>query len=123
MHNINAGWRAGQHVRVRILSTGIGWFGWTEMHPFTIASVGASDAPVGGGAGNTRKRSRGGEEGMVLMCKRAGRWTTRLFEMAKMGGYMDGFMGREVKAWIEGPYGTLPVNWVMTSYLLMMILA
>jgi hypothetical protein len=100
--NINAGWRAGQHVRVRILSSGMGWFGWTEMHPFTIASVGASRSSHGGGL------SRGGsgaEEGMVLMCKKTGGWTKRLFEMAKMGGYIDGFAGRQIKVWVEGPYG------------------
>lgn len=102
--NINAGWRAGQHVRVRILSSGMGWFGWAEVHPFTIASVGASRAQTGRGAG-TRRRTEGAE-GMVLMCKRSGTWTNRLFEMAKLSGYVDGFLGREVKLWIEGPYGT-----------------
>lgn len=75
------------------------------MHPFTIASVGASDALIGNGGKSRRRRGGGGEEGMVLMCKRTGRWTNRLFEMAKMSGYVDGFMGREVKLWIEGPYG------------------
>ncbi|KAF5354132.1 hypothetical protein D9756_007100 [Leucocoprinus leucothites] len=106
--NINSGWRAGQHVRVRILTMGLGWFGWSEMHPFTIASLGASEALIGGsGPGNIRRRGLGGggEEGMVLMCKRTGTWTKRLYEMAKMSGYVDGFMGREVKVWIEGPYG------------------
>lgn len=36
---VNAGWRAGQHVRIRVLSRGMGWFGWAECHPFSIASV------------------------------------------------------------------------------------
>lgn len=36
---LNAGWRAGQHVRIRVLSTGMGLLGWSEVHPFTIASV------------------------------------------------------------------------------------
>lgn len=36
---VNAGWRAGQHVRLRVLSLGMGILGWTEAHPFTIASV------------------------------------------------------------------------------------
>ncbi|XP_006457473.1 hypothetical protein AGABI2DRAFT_123337 [Agaricus bisporus var. bisporus H97] len=102
--NINAGWRAGQHVRIRILSSGMGWFGWAEMHPFTIASVGASRSSQGG----TSRRGGGGgggEEGMVLMCKKTGKWTTRLFEMAKLGGYIDGFSGRQIKVWVEGPYG------------------
>ncbi len=39
VQGINAGWRAGQHVRLRILSRGLGLFGWMECHPFTIASV------------------------------------------------------------------------------------
>lgn len=37
--NINAGWRAGQHVQIRILSGAMGWFGWAESHPFSIVSV------------------------------------------------------------------------------------
>lgn len=37
--SVNAGWRAGQHVRIRVLSSGMGAFGWMESHPFTIASV------------------------------------------------------------------------------------
>src|SRR5271168_3927898 len=52
----NAGWRAGQHVRLRVLSSGMGWVGWAEVHPFTIASVGR------------------GQEGVVLICKKRGTW-------------------------------------------------
>ena len=39
VRGINAGWRAGQHVRLRVLSRGLGLLGWAECHPFTIASV------------------------------------------------------------------------------------
>ncbi|KDR70244.1 hypothetical protein GALMADRAFT_214680 [Galerina marginata CBS 339.88] len=85
--SLNAGWRAGQHIRLRVCSFGMGWGGWAEVHPFTIASV-----------------SRG-PEGMVLMCKRAGGWTRKLYEMAKMGGYTEGGVGREVRVVVEGPYG------------------
>ena len=85
--NYNGGWRAGQYVRLRVLSMGMGWFGWAEVHPFTIASV-----------------SRG-QEGIVLMCKRTGTWTKSLFEVAKLGGYVDGEIGRKVKVVVEGPYG------------------
>ena len=86
--SINAGWRAGQHVRLRVLSSGLGWIGWAENHPFTIASVSKS------------------QEGMVLMCKKAGGWTRRLYEIAKRGGYTEGGIGREIKVVVEGPYGT-----------------
>jgi ferric-chelate reductase len=85
---INAGWRAGQHVRVRILSSGMGWWGWTEVHPFTIASI------------------SGGNEGLVLMCKKTGKWTNRLYEIAKARGYVEAEMGRKVTLMVEGPYGT-----------------
>ncbi|KAF8960641.1 hypothetical protein BDZ97DRAFT_1940337 [Flammula alnicola] len=63
-----------RHVRLRVMSAGMGWVGWAEVHPFTIAS-------------------------------KAGRWTRRLYEIAKMGGYTEGGVGREVKVIIEGPYG------------------
>lgn len=88
--SINAGWRAGQHVRLRVLSMGMGgWgFGWTESHPFTIASV---------------EKSRG-EEGLVLMVKKAGDWTNKLFELAQKSEYRDGGE-RKVRVMIQGPYG------------------
>ncbi|KAH7912892.1 hypothetical protein BJ138DRAFT_1082687 [Hygrophoropsis aurantiaca] len=86
---LNAGWRAGQHVRLRVLSSAMGWFGWAETHPFTIASV--SKTP----------------EGLVLMCKTAGGWTGKLYEMAKVAsyGYSEAGTGRTVKVMVEGPYG------------------
>ncbi|KAG9311380.1 hypothetical protein JVU11DRAFT_8487 [Chiua virens] len=86
---LNSGWRAGQHVRVRILSTAMGFLGMTEVHPFTIAS--ATDT----------------EEGLVLMCKKAGKWTNKLYGMSQMpeldeqGQQMD----RRVRVMVEGPYG------------------
>jgi ferric-chelate reductase len=95
IRNLNAGWRAGQHVRLRILSSGLGWWGWTENHPFTIASI-----------PNT-------EDGLVLMIKHAGEhkgsWTTKLYEMAKASGYGESgkIAGRRVKVMIDGPYGWL----------------
>ena len=83
----NGGWRAGQHIRLRVFSMGMGWFGWAEVHPFTIASV---------------SRSR---EGIILICKRKGAWTKGLFEMSKIGRYVNGEMGQKVKVVVEGPYG------------------
>jgi ferric-chelate reductase len=89
----NTGWRAGQYIRLRVLSMGMGWFGWAEVHPFTIASV-----------------SRG-QEGIVLICKRTGTWTKSLFEVAKLGGYyVDGEIGRKVKVVVEGPYGQCTIS-------------
>ncbi|KAK7690507.1 hypothetical protein QCA50_005605 [Cerrena zonata] len=87
---LNAGWRAGQHVRIRVLSTGMGWFGWSEVHPFTIASVCKNP----------------NDEGLVLMCKKAGGWTDKLFNLAKKishgeaGGHVSA-----VNVLVEGPYG------------------
>lgn len=42
----------------------------------------------------------------MLMCKKAGGWTRKLYEVAKMGGYTEGGVGREVKVVVEGPYGS-----------------
>lgn len=86
--HLNAGWRAGQHVRIRVISRGMGWFGWTEVHPLSIAT--ASDSPRG--------------EGIVLMCHKAGGWSHKLYDLAqeddeKVAG------PRSVKVAIEGPYG------------------
>ncbi|KAF5381629.1 hypothetical protein D9615_005461 [Tricholomella constricta] len=95
--HINRGWRAGQHVRLRVLSFGVGWWGWTEVHPFTIASVG------------------GTEEGLVLIAKKSGRWTGALYDMAKSSGYTEAGYGRRVKVIIEGPYGG-PGHAIFASY-------
>ncbi|KAG6902432.1 hypothetical protein C0995_016611 [Termitomyces sp. Mi166 len=94
---VNGGWRAGQHVRLRVLSFGLGWFGWTEAHPFTIASV------------------ADGEEGIVLLVRKSGRWTGRLYDMAKTSGFTEAGQGRRVKVMIEGPYGG-PCHAIFASY-------
>ena len=94
---LNTGWRAGQHVRLRVLSSRMGgWLGWAENHPFTIASMPNS------------------ENGLILMCRQtgsAGSWTTRLFDLAKASGYGHGERGKtaaggDVMVMVEGPYGT-----------------
>jgi ferric-chelate reductase len=96
---LNNGWRAGQHVRLRVLSIGMGWGGWAEAHPFTIATAG------------------GGEDGLVLLCKKAGGWTGKLYEIAKAGGYCEGGLGRgrNISVIVEGPYGG-PGHSVFASY-------
>jgi hypothetical protein len=93
--SLNSGWRAGQHVRLRVLSFHMGWFGWSESHPFTIASV-------------------AGDGGLVLLCKRAGDWTEKLYALSKHVGYGDeGAMERAVKVIIEGPYGSHSLGFVL----------
>ncbi|KAL0579891.1 hypothetical protein V5O48_002138 [Marasmius crinis-equi] len=94
---INSGWRAGQHVRVRVFSSGMGLFGWSEVHPFTIAST------------------TGGPDGLVLMCKKAGSWTNKLYNIAmESKGLSPDGQGR-VKMMIEGPYGG-PGHRVFSSF-------
>lgn len=89
--SLNAGWRAGQHVRLRVLSSSMGWLGWSEVHPFTIANTTRSP------------------EGMILMCKKTGRWTGSLFNMAQTSSYGENGKeaGRDVTVIVEGPYGAL----------------
>ncbi|WWC63529.1 uncharacterized protein I303_106132 [Kwoniella dejecticola CBS 10117] len=86
---LKTGWRAGQHVRIRIPALGLSKA--FESHPFTIAS-----APNG--------------EGLVLMCKRAGDWTNSLYELAQRSSdFEDRAEGGRNQATIilEGPYGGL----------------
>ncbi|KAJ3732291.1 hypothetical protein DFJ43DRAFT_997670 [Lentinula guzmanii] len=45
----------------------MGLLGWSEIHPFTIASVADS------------------HEGLVLFCKKAGSWTNKVFDVAVLG--------------------------------------
>lgn len=98
--DVTTGWRAGQHVRLRVF--GLGFKNSFEAHPFTIAS-----APDCGG--------------MVLMAKAAGNWTTDLYKLAASGGVASKAGDLEIGVWkrnarvqIEGPYGgpgnTLPLS-------------
>ncbi|KAH9918068.1 incomplete iron reductase [Fomitopsis serialis] len=98
--SVNAGWRAGQHVRIRVLSSGMGLLGWMESHPFTIASV--SKHP--------------NEEGLVLMVKKAGDWTAKLFDVAQRTEYREvGGPTRNIKVMLNGPYGG-PGHAIVTSF-------
>jgi ferric-chelate reductase len=83
---INKGWRAGQHVRIQVLSSAMGVTGWAQVHPFTIASESNS------------------KEGLVLMCKKTGTWTHKLFATAATSHSEKG-VGRDVRIVVEGPYG------------------
>lgn len=87
--SLSTGWRPGQHVRLRVLSSAMGLWGMIEVHPFTIASATKT------------------EEGLVLMCKRTGTWTNKLFELAQTteSDEQGKEPGRKVKVMVEGPYG------------------
>ncbi|KZT12697.1 incomplete iron reductase [Laetiporus sulphureus 93-53] len=98
--SVNAGWRAGDHVRIRVLSAGMGTIGWAESHPFTIANV---------------SKNRNGE-GLVLLCKKAGDWTSRLYDTAMRSEYGEApGIGRTVKVVLNGPYGG-PGHAMVTSF-------
>ncbi|WVW85386.1 hypothetical protein I302_107424 [Kwoniella bestiolae CBS 10118] len=86
---LRTGWRAGQHVRIRVPA--LGFRKAFESHPFTIAS-----APNG--------------DGLVLMCKRAGDWTDSLHELAQRSSDLEDRAegGRnQATVIVEGPYGGL----------------
>ncbi|KDN42381.1 hypothetical protein RSAG8_06872, partial [Rhizoctonia solani AG-8 WAC10335] len=93
---LDKGWVAGQHVRIRVLSFGVGIFGWTECHPFTIANS-PNDVP----------------EGLTLVCKRAGDWTSALYQMANNKSNSEEH--RSAYVLIEGPYGG-PGNTLLASF-------
>mgnify|MGYP001201193653 CR=1 FL=1 len=94
---LNRGWRAGQHVRLRVLSSGMGVLGWAESHPFTIASAG------------------GAHEGLVLLCKQAGDWTEKLVALSKQVGQLEKNGVGTVKVCVDGPYGG-PSRMVFSSF-------
>ncbi|WWC71353.1 uncharacterized protein I206_105308 [Kwoniella pini CBS 10737] len=101
---LKTGWRAGQHVRIRVPALGL--LKAFESHPFTIAS-----APDG--------------EGLVLMCKRAGDWTNQLYELAQRSSdFEDRAEGGRNQATIiiEGPYGGLG-NTLITSFSSVVLIA
>ncbi|TXT15525.1 hypothetical protein VHUM_00028 [Vanrija humicola] len=95
--HITTGWRAGQHVRIRVPALGVRSF--LHSHPFTIAS--APDTA-----------------GLVLLCAAAGDWTKALRALAQTGDSEDksdvGTYKHGVSVLIEGPYGgpgnTLPAS-------------
>ena len=96
--SLNAGWRAGQHVRIRVI--GDTWFDWLatwfvgRARPFTIATASNSG-------------------GMSLVIKARGAWTRKLLRMAAAGEATEksteAALGREltrkVRIIVEGPYG------------------
>jgi len=99
--SLGAGWRAGQHVRLRVISDA--WLGWWSTwlfgraRPFTIAA--------GSNSG-----------GMILSVKVQGSWTRRLLGMSGDAAdarpkerFTDPERGRgpsrEVRVIVEGPYG------------------
>ncbi|KAG8694046.1 hypothetical protein FRC11_002462, partial [Ceratobasidium sp. 423] len=83
------GWRAGQHVRVRVLNSKMGMLGWAESHPFTIASI---SSPKGGG------------DGLTLLIKKTGDWTESLYTLSHHTS-PESASGPQIKVVIEGPYG------------------
>lgn len=102
--SLGAGWRAGQHVRLRVVTNG--WFDWWatwlgRARPFTVA---------------TGPDSRG----MVIPIKANGSWTRNLLRMASeaadarpgkssMDTERGGGPAREVRVIVEGPYSK---HWV-----------
>ncbi|KAL8292851.1 hypothetical protein RQP46_000545 [Phenoliferia psychrophenolica] len=89
---IHQGWRAGQHVWVRVLNG----HRMTEIHPFTVGNAPADISPLPGA------------HNLTLMAKSTGDWTRSLLELATASNEMSlksGGQGRTVSVAVEGPYG------------------
>ncbi|KAG8950754.1 hypothetical protein FRC04_007173 [Tulasnella sp. 424] len=109
--HLTRGWRAGQHVRLRTVSTVMGPFDAFEAHPMTIATVSES----------------AGREGLVFYVKKAGDWSNRLYEAAKgpekvlegeaseKGIENIAEQSAKMRMVIEGPYGG-PGHDVLSSF-------
>ncbi|OCF59961.1 hypothetical protein L486_02634 [Kwoniella mangroviensis CBS 10435] len=108
---LRSGWRAGQHVFIRIPALReVGGLAWLENHPFTIGS------------------GEGGE--LVLIVKKAGDWTRNLYDFALrdlaldmgMVERVEQVLGRGCKVLVEGPYGG-PCSTVFASFSGIMLIA
>ncbi|KAF9506869.1 hypothetical protein BS47DRAFT_1489162 [Hydnum rufescens UP504] len=88
--SLRSGWIPGQHVRIRVLTGGMGLRATSEGHPFTLAT-----APTVDGVGGK----------LVVMA--AGDWTAKLLQVAKKRSQADVEDGRgyPVAVIVEGPYG------------------
>lgn len=94
--SLNAGWHAGQHIRLRILSTAMGLLGMTEAYPTVRNNA---------------------DEGLVLMCKKTGNCTRKLYEMAlePENGEQGEKCKRRMKVMVEGPCG-MSSHCMVTNY-------
>ncbi|KAJ2919424.1 hypothetical protein MD484_g997, partial [Candolleomyces efflorescens] len=124
--SINTGWRAGQHVRLRVFSPGVmGWFGSSEVHPFTIANAPVSSSSSYASTSHYYN-APSGDEGLHLIIKKCGLWTGHLAQLATSphhssyitstledGGKPD--TRARVRVLIEGPYGG-PGRLVFSSF-------
>ncbi|KDN49025.1 hypothetical protein RSAG8_02378, partial [Rhizoctonia solani AG-8 WAC10335] len=91
VHGIEDGWRAGQHVWVRILQGDRSW----ESHPFTIANAPASHTPDTGNSKGLPSR------GLLLYARVAGNFTRALnFDARRSSGIQTNVI-------VDGPYGGL----------------
>lgn len=91
---LTTGYYPGQHLRIRVWTSNkkMGFAGWLEAHPFSIAS-----AP-------------GPEDNVRLLVKKAGDWTNGLYDLAASGqvlrrGGKEETMETRVLVTVEGPYG------------------
>ena len=80
------GFTPGQHVRLRLLDRTL-WQEGFESHPFTIASANGQN--------------------IQLIVKRAGDWTTTLYDLA--------LQRRTIRCTVEGPYGG-PINFIFPAF-------
>ncbi|KAJ1302681.1 hypothetical protein OPQ81_002997 [Rhizoctonia solani] len=91
VHDIDDGWRAGQHVWVRILQGDRSW----ESHPFTIANAPASNTP------HVRNSKAYPSRGLLLYARVSGDFTRALNADARQTS------GIKTNVIVDGPYGGL----------------
>ncbi|TNY24614.1 hypothetical protein DMC30DRAFT_114561 [Rhodotorula diobovata] len=91
-HQLSTGWRAGQHVWLRVPSAAGLHRSW-ETHPFTIANAPIECSPLDG------------SHALTLLAKATGDWTRKLESHARTTANPN--EARVIKCAIEGPYGGL----------------
>ncbi|GAB1526916.1 hypothetical protein RhiTH_010090 [Rhizoctonia solani] len=96
VHGVNDGWRAGQHVWLRILQGERSW----ESHPFTIANAPASHAL------DVENPQGLPSRGLLLYARAAGDFTCALNSDAQKNS------GFQTTVIVDGPYGGLDAGMV-----------
>ncbi|KAG0147713.1 hypothetical protein CROQUDRAFT_670309 [Cronartium quercuum f. sp. fusiforme G11] len=106
VHGVNDGWRAGQHVFLRVLNGR----NVLEKHPFTIAN-----AP-------RHSSLHTSDQALVLVAKAAGDFTRRIHHIAgsssetllekRKDSDMSSLPQAQVRVLVEGPYGAFFYNFV-----------
>ncbi|GAA6052042.1 hypothetical protein JCM3770_002336 [Rhodotorula araucariae] len=107
-HALSTGWRAGQHVWLRVPAAAGVHRGW-ETHPFTIANAPSECSPLDG------------SHNLTLLAKATGGWTRAV--QARAYEAVDPDEAPVINCAIEGPYGGVMYTDFADSHAVLLVAA